>query len=123
MEHEHFDRLARTLASGVSRRSVLRRAAASAMASPLALAGVNAAAQGNSNKNKDKDKDKGSQGGPGASGCRPAGHPCVGQGNQNCCDPYCWVTGPGSVPRCSPDPPPDEAAANQTVVNANNQVC
>ena len=81
MEQTHIDRLARAMAAGVSRRAVFRRAAGSAMTSPLALLGVSAAAaQGNSNKNKDKDKkDKGNQGnegGLGASGCRGAGHPC-----------------------------------------------
>ena len=88
MDHEHFDRLARAMVAGVSRRSVLRRAAGSAMTSPLALLGISAAAaQGNSNKDKDKDKkekgDQGNQGGPGASGCREVGHPC--EGNQVCC--------------------------------------
>ena len=59
MDHEHFDRLARAMAAGVSRRSMLRRAAGSAMTSPLALVGdQRAAAQGN----KDKDKDKGQEG-------------------------------------------------------------
>src|SRR3954462_1823275 len=44
MEHGHFDRLARAMAAGVSRRSVLRRAAGSAMTSPLGLVGISAAA-------------------------------------------------------------------------------
>src|SRR5829696_8682449 len=94
MEHDHFDRIARAMAAGGSRRSMLRRAAGSAMTTPLGLFGISAAAaQGNSNKNKDKDKgkekDKGNQGiqgdegAPGASGCRGEGHPC--EGNQVCC--------------------------------------
>ena len=87
MDHGHLDRLARTMAAGVSRRSVLRRAAGSAMTSPLALVAIGAAAA-QSNKDKDKDKkdkgNQGNQGGPGASGCRGAGHPC--EGNQVCCE-------------------------------------
>ena len=55
MDHGHVDRLARALAAGVSRRSVFRRAAGSAMTSPLALFGISAAA---AQDNKDK-KDKG----------------------------------------------------------------
>src|SRR5215204_841494 len=130
MEHDHFDRIARAMAAGVSRRSMLRRAAGSAMTSPLGLFGISAAAaQGNSNKNKDKDKGKGkdkgnqgNQGGPGNSGCREVGHPC--EGNQVCCSGYCWVTGPGNAMRCSAEPPPQGSVqTNQTVVNANNQVC
>ena len=92
MDHEHFDRLARAMVAGVSRRSVLRRAAGSAITTPLGLLGIGAAAaQGNSNKDKKKDKgNQGNQGGPGASGCREVGHPC--EGNQVCCSGYCWVT-------------------------------
>src|SRR5829696_894275 len=55
MEHDHFDRIARAMAAGVSRRSMLRRAARSAMTSPLGLFGISAAAaQGNSNKDNEK---------------------------------------------------------------------
>src|SRR5215217_5705930 len=107
MEHEHFDRIARAMAAGVSRRSMLRRAAGSAMTSPLGLLGIGAAeAQGNSDKDKDKDKDKkdkgneGDQGGPGNSGCRGEGHPC--EGNQVCCAGLtCGQSGPGNALRCS----------------------
>src|SRR5215204_692342 len=133
MEHDHFDRIARGLAAGVSRRSMLRRAAGSAMTTPLGLFGISAAAaQGNSNKNKDKDKgkekDKGNQGnqggadgGPGNSGCRGAGHPC--EGNQVCCAGLtCGPDGPGNALRCSAGSS-TTVETNQTVVNANNQVC
>src|SRR5215207_9139219 len=133
MEHDHFDRIARAMAAGVSRRSMLRRAASSAMTTPLGLFGISAAAaQGNSNKNKDKDKgkekDKGNQGnqggadgGPGNSGCRGAGHPC--EGNQVCCAGLtCGPDGPGNALRCSAGSA-TTVETNQTVVNANNQVC
>jgi hypothetical protein len=128
MEQTHIDRLARAMAAGVSRRAVFRRAAGSALTSPLALFGVSAAAaQGNSDKNKDKDKkDKGNQGnegGPGASGCRGAGHPC--EGNQVCCAGLVCPeakgnTPPGNARRCTAA---TSVETNQTVVNANNQVC
>ena len=64
MEEQRFDRLVRVMTVGgsVSRRSVLRRAASSALTSPLALLGFEAAAaDGNDDdkeKGKDKDKDK-----------------------------------------------------------------
>ena len=100
MEHDHFDRIARAMAAGVSRRSMLRRAAGSAMTSPLGLFGISAAAaQGNSNKNKDKDKGKekdkgnqGNQGSPGNSGCRGEGHPCEGnqEDDQHCVSAVCF---------------------------------
>src|SRR5829696_10593429 len=84
MDYEHLDRLARALADGISRRTVLRRVAGSAITSPLALVGISAtAAQGNKDKDKDKEKDKkaketqgnqSDEGGPGASACRGEGH-------------------------------------------------
>ena len=53
MEHETFDQLVRTMADRISRRSVLRRAAGSAIASPLGLAGITTAyAQGKKGKDK-----------------------------------------------------------------------
>jgi hypothetical protein len=126
MEHEYFDRFARALAAGVSRRSMLRRAAGSAMTSPLGLFGINAAAQGNKDKDKDKGKEKdkgnqGKQGGPGNSGCRGEGHPC--EGNQVCCPGLaCGQEGPGNALRCSAGSS-TSVQTNQTVVNTNNQVC
>ena len=123
MDHEHFDRLARAMVAGVSRRSVLRRAAGSAMTSPLALLGISAAAaQGNRDKDKDKDKkdkgNQGNQGGPGASGCRGEGHPC--EGNQVCCAGLVCPeakgeTPPGNARRCT--------AQAQTVVTTQTEVC
>ncbi len=93
MDYRDFDHLVRSMADGISRRSVLRRAAGSAITSPLALVGISAtAAQGTKDKDKDKEKDKkakgtqgnqGDEGGPGASACRGEGHPC--EGNQDCC--------------------------------------
>ena len=65
MEIHDFDHWTRSMANGLSRRSILRRAAGSAIASPLALVGISTAtAQGNKDKDKDKgkNKDKGNQG-------------------------------------------------------------
>lgn len=133
MDTLKFDRFARRMAAGHSRRSVLRRAAGSALAAPLSLAGLHAAdGQGrNKDKNKDRKKDKG---GPGNSGCRGEGHPC--EGNQVCCDGLaCEPTGPGNAWRCgrgaaSLAPQQTQTnqnvvnqTANQTVVQTNNQVC
>jgi hypothetical protein len=122
MDHGRFDRLARAMAAGSSRRSVLRCAAGSVMTSPLALFGISAAAaQGNSNKDKDKDKkdtgSQGNQGGPGASGCRGEGHPC--EGNQVCCAGLVCPdakgeTPPGNARRCT---------KAQNVVTTQTQVC
>jgi hypothetical protein len=102
MELEHLDRIARAMAAGVSRRNMLRRAAGSAMSTPLGLFGISAAAaQGNKNKDKDKGNqgNQGNQGGPGNSGCRGEGHPC--EGNQVCCPGLtCGQEGPGNALRC-----------------------
>src|SRR5215218_11051686 len=63
MDHPDFDQLARTMTMGASRRSLLRRMAASALGSPLGFLGIaSARADGNNNdknKKKDKDRDKG----------------------------------------------------------------
>src|SRR5215211_4831749 len=65
MDHPDFDQLARTMTMGASRRSLLRRMAASALASPMGFFGIaSARADGNDNnkdkkKDKDRDKDKG----------------------------------------------------------------
>jgi hypothetical protein len=40
MDYRDFDHLVRSMADGISRRSVLRRAAGSAITSPLALVGI-----------------------------------------------------------------------------------
>ncbi len=118
MDHRDFDRLVRSLAAGASRRSVLRGAAASAAASPLAVLGLGAAAtsaqgnaQGNSKDKKDK-KDE-NQGNNAGGGCRGDGHPCVG--NQECCDGLdCRRTGPGNTLRCAE--PGAAPTTNQTCV-------
>ena len=127
MDHQEFDRLVRKLATGISRRSVLRRAAGTAVASPLAVLGFDAAAAQQGGRDRDRDRDRNrdrDRGGPGNSGCRDVGHPCVG--NQECCEGLvCLPGGPGNVLRCSAslgvtaNPP----ATDQTVVQANNQVC
>jgi hypothetical protein len=130
MDYEHFDQLARAMADGISRRSILRRAAGSALTSPLALVGISAtAAQGTKDKDKDKDKEKdkrakenqgnqGDEGDPGASGCRGKDHPC--EGNQDCCPGLVCpdekgTTPPGNARRCT------EPA--QAVITTQTEVC
>jgi hypothetical protein len=96
MDQHDFDRLARALARGWSRRSVLRRAAGSALAGSVAAAPLAAADGKDKDKQKDKDKDK--------------------ERDQD------RGQGAGTV---SVSAPGGEAAAtaNQTVVQTNNQVC
>ncbi len=122
MDHGRFDRLARAMAAGSSRRSVLRCAAGSVMTSPLALFGISAAAaQGNRNKDKDKDKkdtgSQGNQGGPGASGCRGEGHPC--EGNQVCCAGLVCPDAKGETPQGNAR----RCTKAQNVVTTQTQVC
>jgi hypothetical protein len=133
MEHERFDRLVRSLAASVSRRSMLRRAAGTAIASPITALGFEEAnaRQGDRDRDRDRDKDRDrdrdrgrAPGGPGNSGCRDVGHPCVG--NQECCEGLlCLTGGPGNVLRCSSSlgVTTNPAQPNQTVVQTNNQVC
>ena len=55
MDHPDFDQLARTMSTGASRRSLLRRMAASALASPMGFLGIaSAQADGKDNKGKRK---------------------------------------------------------------------
>jgi hypothetical protein len=99
MDYPDFDRLARsmTLNTGASRRSLLRRMATSALASPMGFLGIaTARADGNDDKNKQKDKDRGNDKGDNNNG---------GSFNAS-----------GGVATSS-------SQSNQTVVNANNQVC
>jgi hypothetical protein len=98
MDHPDFDQLARTMTTGASRRSLLRRMAASALTSPMGFLGIaSARADGNGNdKNKKKDKDR--------SNDRGVDNNSVS------------VDTSGGVATSS-------SQANQTVVNANNQVC
>jgi hypothetical protein len=126
MDYRDFDHLVRSMADGISRRSILRRAAGSALTSPLAFLGISTtAAQGNKEKDKDKEKDKkdkenqgnqGDEGGPGASACRGEGHPC--EGNQDCCAGL-------DCPEAKGDTPPGNArrcSKAQTVVTTNQTV-
>jgi Prealbumin-like fold domain len=94
MDYPDFDQLTRAMTSGASRRSVLRRVVASAIASPIGFLGIaTARADGNPNdKNKDKKKDK-------------------GRDNNDVS-----VNASGGVATSS-------SQSTQTVVNANNQVC
>ena len=99
MDYPDFDRFARTMSlhTGASRRSLLRRMAASALASPMGFFGITSArADGDEDKNKKKDKDRGSD----------KGHDNNGVS----------VDASGGVATSS-------SQSNQTVVNANNQVC
>ena len=99
MDYPDFDRLARTMTlnTGASRRSLLRRMATSALASPMGFLGIaTARADGNDDKNKTKDKDRGNN---------------KGDNNND-----------GSV-NASGGVATSSSQSNQTVVNANNQVC
>jgi len=128
MEHPEFDHFIRSLATGVSRRSVLRRAAGSAVAGPIAWLGADTARADGKDKNKDKNKDKSKGGGAEslpASSCRDVGHPC--EGNQECCAGLaCVASGPGAALRCSSSGigvPSTTAQTTQTAVQTSNQVC
>ena len=98
MDYGRFDRLVRDMATGVSRRSVLRRAAGSAVAGPLVLLGANGqgAAAMQQNQNDDKDKDKKDD---------------KGQNRDQNRD------------RDTTAQPAPAAPTDQTVVQTNNQVC
>ena len=97
MDYPDFDRLARSMTAGASRRSLLRRMAASALASPMGFLGITSArADGDDDKNKKKDKDRGNDKGDDNNGVS--------------------VNAAGGVATSS-------SQSNQTVVNANNQVC
>ncbi|HEX5992785.1 MAG TPA: prealbumin-like fold domain-containing protein [Thermomicrobiales bacterium] len=100
MDYPDFDQLTRAMTSGASRRSVLRRAVASAIASPMGFLGIaTAQADGNPNdKNKDKKRDKDSNNDK-------------GRDNNDIS-----VNASGGVATSS-------SQSTQTVVNANNQVC
>ena len=133
MDTRDFDHLIRALASGISRRSMLRRAAGAAIASPMTLLGLNAVqADGKDKDNKDKDKDKerhrGNNSNVDASGgvafaatCSDVGNPCAS--SQDCCEGLSCHT---SAFRCVPGGigvSTGQTQASQTVVNTNNQVC
>ena len=99
MDYPDFDQFARsmTMTTGASRRSLLRRMAASALASPMGFLGIVSARADGNDTNKDKKKDKGDKG--------------KGGDNSNVS-----VNAPGGVATSS-------SQSNQTVVNATNQVC
>jgi hypothetical protein len=100
MDHPDFDRLARTMTTGASRRSLLRRMAASAVASPMGFLGITSAqADGKDDKDKKKDKDRDKD-----------------KGNNNNGNNGVSVNAAGGTATSS-------SQANQVVVNANNQVC
>jgi hypothetical protein len=136
MEYREFDRMVRAMTTGVSRRSMLRRAAGSAIASPRTLVGLNVArADGkkdNKDKDKDKDKDKGRNRGSNsnvdtsggvafAAACGEVGNPCAR--SQDCCGGLeCHATALRCVPGAA-GVATGQTQANQTVVNTNNQVC
>ena len=125
MDTRDVDRLVRAMAAGLSRRSMVRRAAGSALTSPLGLFSLSAASAQDKDKGKDKDKDndKGNPGGPGNSACRDVGHPC--EGNQICCPGLvCGPFGPGNARRCGADTTDavtEQTHASQTVINTTNQ--
>jgi hypothetical protein len=100
MHYPEFDQLAKTMTTGTSRRSVLRRVVASAISSPLGFLGIaSARADGNgddTNKDKKKDRDRDRDRSGDTNGVS--------------------VNASGGVATSS-------SQSNQTVVNANNQVC
>ena len=102
MDYPGFDQLTRKMTSGASRRSVLRRVVASAIASPMGFLGIaTARADGNpddKNKDKGKKKDKDSN---------------TDKSRDNT---GITVNASGGVATSS-------SQSTQTVVNANNQVC
>jgi len=125
MDPRDVDRLVRAMATGLSRRSMVRRAAGSVLTSPLGLFSLSAASAQGKDKGKDKDKenDKDKSGGPGNSACRDVGHPC--EGNQVCCPGLvCGPSGPGNARRCGADTTDavtEQTPASQTVINTTNQ--
>lgn len=88
MEARQFDTLARALAVGRSRRSVVTRLATGFGTGMVAARGATrAGAQGSG------------QAGQGPA-CREEGHPC--EGNQECCEGLvCEPSGPGAADRCT----------------------
>jgi hypothetical protein len=100
MDYPDFDQLTRRMTAGASRRSVLRRVVASAMTGPMGFFGIaSAQADGNpddKNKDKKKAKDRNNNRGGDTTGVS--------------------VNASGGVATSS-------SQSNQTVVNANNQVC
>ena len=111
MDPRQFDRFARALAGGGTRRSFvggLGRLAGGLTGGALALrAGSQAVAQGNQGGDDDP---------PGNSQCREEGHPC--EGNQVCCEGLvCVASGPGNAERCTRECEadcPEEASAEET---------
>jgi hypothetical protein len=97
MDYPDFDQLARTMTTGASRRSVLRRVVTSAIASPMGFLGIASARADGNDTDKDKKKDKGDK----------------DKGDDN---NAVSVNAPSGVATSS-------SQSNQTVVNANNQVC
>jgi hypothetical protein len=97
MDYPDFDRLAKTMTKGASRRSVLSRMVASALASPMGFLGIaSAQADGNDDQNKKRDKDR--------------------DRDKSGDNTDVSVNAPGGVATSS-------SQSTQTVVNANNQVC
>jgi hypothetical protein len=99
MEYIQFDRLVRALTEDSSRRSVLRRAAKSAMVGPISLLGFDAALADGKDKDKGKDKNKEKDKGKDKN-----------QVNVNASGGTATADSSGGQ-------------ANQTVVQTNNQVC
>jgi hypothetical protein len=97
MDYPDFDRLAKTMTTGASRRSVLRRVVASAIASPMGFLGI-ASAQADGDEDKDKKRDNNRDRDKGGDNTDVS------------------VNAPGGVATSS-------SQSTQTVVNANNQVC
>jgi hypothetical protein len=120
MDTKGFDRLTRALAGRVSRRGVIKSAAAGSVAGPSGML-IAVAAQGDGKDDKDKDKNKDRNRDDGR--CRTAGEAC--EGGQTCCGGLsCQQAVGGLSYRCLP------AGAGTTTTNVsgpavanNNSVC
>ena len=140
MDDSRFDRLTLALATGFSRRSVLRRAAGTALVAPAGVAGAVAADGKDREKDKNKEKDRGlgrredqQRGAAPANSsafsqgfCGDLGAPCAGDGD--CCPGFVCLALGAAAPRCVPSGGTDTTAVNNAnisnqVVTSNNQVC
>jgi hypothetical protein len=137
VDDHRFDRLTRALATGFSRRSVLRRAAGTALVAPIGAAG-SAAADGkdkDKDKDRDKNKDKDRSAAPANTAafsqgiCGDLGAPCGGDGD--CCGGLACLAIGAAAPRCVPSAAAGVGGTNASnnanvsnqVVTTNNQVC
>lgn len=112
MDSMGFDRLARALADGVSRRGVLKRFAATTVAGPMALVVGGVAADGDDKNNDRNNRDR--------NRCRANGENC--DGGQECCSGLsCQPAAVGNSLRCQPRGGGAGAQASTTTNSTTNQ--